>query len=406
MMNKRIILAILLLFVLGACSNKPAETPAIEAPVDPATAVPTAAPTDLLLTPSVAPTSPPTAPTADASSVPIAWGPDNFPITVNPLTGQTVSNQALLERRPVAVKVQIFPRGQRPPWGVSLADIVYDYYNNFGLTRFHTIFYGTDAETVGPIRSARLLDQSLVEMYKSIFAFGSAEQRTYSKLFSSNIGERLVVEGDANCPPMCRLDPNGNNYLVTNSNELSNYVTQRGVSNTRQNLNGMTFNEMTPANGQQGQQATIRFSISAYNRWDYDPSSGRYLRAQDVQEANDIQSEAYEPMRDQLTGQQIATDNVAILFAAYDYAFGSRPGPNEVVQVNLMGSGPAVAFRNGQAFELTWNRPGEDYVLYLTFPDGTAYPYKPGNTWYEVVGKSSKISNLGNGAFRFDHSIP
>ena len=76
--------------------------------------------------------------------------------------------------------------------------IIFDYYQNFGLTRFHAIFYGSNAEQVGPVRSARLLDIDLVRMYQSVFAFGSAEQRTYSRLFNSDFAPRLVVEGNAN----------------------------------------------------------------------------------------------------------------------------------------------------------------------------------------------------------------
>lgn len=316
----------------------------------------------------------------------------------------------LLERRPLAVKIQMFPRGQRPPWGISLADIVFDYYQNFGLTRFHAIFYGQNAETVGPIRSARLLDLQLVNMYKTIFAFGSAEQRTYSKLFGAEFAPRLVVEGLAKCPPMCRVEPNSYNYLVTNTADLETYAEQQGVDNVRQNLDGMSFAAIPPANGQGGQQLFVRHSISAYNNWSYDPASGRYLRFQDTQEAYDLQSETYEPLIDRLNGQQIAADNVVVLIAIHKYAFGSQPGLNEVIDITLSGSGPAYAFRDGQAYQVTWNRPSTEAALFLTFPDGTQFPLKPGNTWFEVVGKSSKITtdtaSPPGGIWHFQHVIP
>jgi len=395
-MIKRLIHIALLLFVMSACiRNKP------EATTPPATEVATL-PSPLTETQVPSPLPP----TANPSSGPVSYGPDNFPANVDPLTAQQISNPTLLERRPLAVKVQIFPRGQRPPWGVSMADLVYDYYQNFGLTRFHTIFYGNDAEIVGPIRSARLLDIDLVYMHKSIFAFGSAEQRTYSRLFNKEFANRLVVEGYANCPPMCRVDPNGYNYLVANTSELSKYVTQKGVDNVRQNLNGMTFNAIIPPGGQQGQQLSIRYSISAYLRWDYDQASGRYLRFQDTQEAQDLQSEGYEALTDRLTGQQLTADNVVVLVVPHQYAFNSHPGPNEVVDILLSGSGPAYAFRDGQVFVATWNRAVQDAVLFLSLPDGTSYPFKPGNTWYQIVGQSSKIQNDVAGVWRFQFWIP
>ncbi len=334
------------------------------------------------------------------------YGPADFPAGIDPLTGKPAVDAAMLERRPVAVKIQMFPRGQRPPWGISQADIVYDYYQNFGLTRLHALFYGQNAETVGPIRSARLLDIDLVSMYNSIFAFGSAEQRTYSRLFSKDFSTRLVVEGGASCPPMCRVEPDSYNYLVANTAELSKYISGKGVDNARPNLDGMSFASALPSGGQPMQQISVRYSISSYARWDYDPASGRYLRSQDVQEAFDSASEVYEPLVDRANNQQIAADNVVILFASHQYTFNTHPGPNEVVEIQLNGSGDGYAFRDGQVYQVTWNRPGTNTPVFLSLPDGTRYAFKPGTTWFQVVGRTTKIENSVAGVIRFVNGIP
>jgi hypothetical protein len=336
----------------------------------------------------------------------VIYGPTGFPADVDPLTGIQVSEVENLERRPLAIKVQIFPRNQRPAWGVSQADIVYDYYQNTGLTRFHALFLGQNAEIVGPIRSARLLDIELVEMYKSIMAFGGAEVRTRNRLYSQEFASRLVTEGSSNCPPLCRVDPSGFNYLVADTQELSNLADTKGIPNERQNLDGMSFNSVTPADGQSGIQVYARYSISAYLRWDFDPSTGRYLRFQDAQEANDLQSEAYAPFLDRTTEQQVAADNVVVIFVPHQYAFNSRPGANEVMEILLSGSGPAYAYRDGLVYQVNWNRPATDSVLFLTFQDGTAYSFKPGTTWIEVLGQSSKTESLPDGVWRFEMRIP
>ncbi len=392
--------SVLTLVTLG-CALFTLPLPASPTPVPTATAQPTET-----LPPSPSPTVEATQNTTPTwNPTPAAYGPSDFPPYVSPLSGKEVADPQLLERRPLAVKVQMFPRSQRPPWGISQAEIVFDYYQNFGLTRFHAIFYGREAEMVGPIRSARLLDIELVRMYKSIFAFGSAERRTYSRLFSQEFAPRLVVEGLATCPPLCRIDPNGNNYLVTNTRELSAFATSKGVDNIRQNLDGMRFESVTPSGGESAPQVYVRFSISAYVRWDYDPASGRYLRWQDTQEAPDLASEAYAPLIDGLSGQQIAAENVVVLIVPHQFVFNSRPGPNEVVGIDLNGSGVAYAFRDGQVFQVLWQRPQKDSVLFLTWPDGSLFPYKPGVTWYEVIGKSSQIK-VESGVWRFQHFIP
>jgi Protein of unknown function (DUF3048) N-terminal domain/Protein of unknown function (DUF3048) C-terminal domain len=401
-MSKYLIVATLLALALSACnaaSPIPQGTPSQGAPE--ATATSTSQPPTLTpLPPTETPTPTGTStPTATATLPPQDYGPDNFPPNVNPLTGLPVANPALLERRPIAVKVQIFPRGQRPPWGLSLADIVYDYYQNNGLTRFHVIFYGNDAQQVGPVRSARYFDDNLIRMYKEIFAFGGADQRVLNRLFYADYANRLVVEGSSTCPALCRIDPNGFNFLIANTAEIGKYAAGKGVDNVRQNLNGMTFKYQPPANGKAGTQVFNRYSISAYDRWDYDPVSGRYLRFQDTQEDTGI-GEAYAPLMDRLTNQQIAAANVVIILAPHTQQTAT------LVDIALNGSGTAYAFRDGQMYEVKWNRPKPDSVLYLTYPNGTPYPFKSGNTWYQVMGQSTKLQETTPGVWRFENRLP
>ncbi|MBN1147585.1 MAG: DUF3048 domain-containing protein [Anaerolineales bacterium] len=395
--------------ILAACTPQPTPASSVAAtssapptettePNDPPPSPASA--TDTAIPPSDSPV-PPAAPT------PVAYGPHNFPANVDPLTGQIVGDKTVLERRPLAIKIQIFPRGQRPVWGASKADIIYDFYQNSGMTRWHAIFLGQDAETVGPVRSARLVDIDLIRMYKSIFAFGGAETRTRNKLFSAEFAYRLVVEGGANkCPPMCRVDPNGYNYLVTNTTELSNYAAREGIDNERQNLEGMSFSELPADGAARGEQIFARYSASSYNRWDFNPATGRYLRYQDTVEAPSPEQEVYDVFIDRLTQTQIETDNVVFLVMPHQYAFGTHPGNSEVINMRFEGSGKAYAFREGRVYEVTWNRPDPASVLFLTFPDGRPYPFKPGQTWFQIIGQSSTVEQPGEGIWRFQFQIP
>jgi hypothetical protein len=399
------VLCILIVLLFSGCTPPTTPKPSVEAITSqPNQTEPSS------LTESPAPPTDTPAPTAEtqdppAERTPLAYGPDQFPANVDPLTGQILGDAAILERRPVATKIQIFPRGQRPTWGLNDADIVFDFYQNNGLTRLHAIFYGQDAATVGPIRSARLLDVDLIKMYKSIFAFGGAEYRTRTRLFNADFADRLVVEGYNMCPPLCRVDPNGYNYLVANTAELSKYADQKGIDNSRQNLDGMSFSEIAP-DGTQASQVYVRFSISAYGRWDYDLANNRYLRFQDTSEAYDVASEVYDAFTDRDTGAQITADNVVVLVVPHQFAFGTSPGPGEVVDMRLNGSGKAYAFRDGRVYQVAWNRPENTSVISLAFPDGRLYPLKPGNTWFELIGQSSKVEQPSQDVWRFTFQIP
>jgi hypothetical protein len=347
--------------------------------------------------------------TPTVTSTPVTLGPENYPAGVNPLTGLVVANPQLLERRPIAVKVNIVPRtSNRPPWGLSFADIVYDYYHNDGYSRFHAIFYGQDAELVGPIRSGRLLDSDLIRMYQSIFAYGSADSRINQRFFNAEYAYRLILEGaTVKCPPsaatpLCRFDPGGSDHLLGSTAALSQFATDRKVDNTKQNLNGMSFSTGTPLNGTAGSQLYVRYSGDNYARWDYDPASGKYLRFQD-DVYDQGQGESYAPLLDRLNDQPISAANVIVILVPHTY-FTQPPG--EIVEILLSGTGKAYAFRDGQMYEVTWNRPGNNSVLYLTFADGTRYNFKPGNTWIQVLSTTSLVTPKEAGVWRFDFHFP
>jgi hypothetical protein len=329
------------------------------------------------------------------------YGPQDFPPDINPLTGLQVTDLSLLERRPVIIKVSNLPRGNRPQWGLSLADIVYEYYTEEGSTRFAAVFHGQDTEQAGPIRSARLFDTHLIRMYKAVFAFGSADERVRTRLYSSGFSERLVLEWQAGCPALCIFEPQGARHLLGNTRELSAYLTRRGVPNGRQNLDGSFFQTQAPEGGQLAPQVFIRYSAAIYNRWDYDPASGRYLRFSDTQNDLSGNNEVYAQLTDRVNGRQLAADNVVVLFIQHDY-FLRQP---EIIDILATGSGKAYAFRDGQMYTLRWERQIPDTPFLLKTEDGGPFPLKPGATWFQVLGAASDLRQVDTG-FRFHFRIP
>ncbi len=414
-MVKKSILTIILIIGLSACSKPTQELKDTSIPTRVLTTrVPTSTNT-ITPTGTKSPTRTRT-PTKRPSATPTSifpsegFGPEEYPENVNPLTGLYIENPAILERRPISVKVNIIPRYNRPPWGLGLADIVYDYYHNNGYTRFHAIYYGNDAELVGPIRSGRFPDDQLIQMYKSIFVYGSADPIINSRFFWASYYDRLVLERGETilCPPQptnpfCRYDPNGYNFLLTGTEEVHSYVADRDFTDERQDLAGMYFRDKPPKGGTPGLVVTTHYSLDTYNQWIYDPQSGKYLRYQDNLFLGEGQEEEFVPLIDRLTEQQISAQNVVILFVPHEYF---RKPPNEIIDIKFTVTGPAYAFRDGLMYELTWNRPANESVLSLMDNQGNPFPFKHGNTWFQVVGNYSEISQEDKAAWRFEHRFP
>jgi hypothetical protein len=333
------------------------------------------------------------------------YGPAGFPAEINPLTGLHVSDPGLLDRRPMVIKITNFPRSVRPQWGLTLADHIYEYYLEDELTRFIAIFYGQDAERVGPIRSGRPFDEHIVRMYKGFFAFAFADDRLIELWEDSDITPFLVIERPGNCPPMCRIGSQDNyNSLFTDTKLLDEYVDNRAVGNQRQDLNGLRFerSSLITMGGGDGSRVEIRYSPSSYHFWEYQPDTLRYYRWQDTDRTT-AGGETYEPLFDSLTAQQVYADNLIVLFAPLAYFFKSNS--TEIYDIQLINSGKGYALREGKIFDILWRRPSREGLIWLTFPNGSPFPLKPGNVWFEVLSDISPHLVSGP-TWKFQFEIP
>jgi hypothetical protein len=420
-MKRHLILFATILILLVGCGRAAQPTPPT------ATLPPTTAPTSTL-TPllSASPTAtrvPALTATPSATPTPVyppaGRGPTGFAQEVNPLTGLEVGDPTMLERRPVMIKVENLPRAHRPQWGLSIADLVYEYYTEFGATRFAAVFYGADAERVGPIRSGRFFDSNVVQMYKAVFVYGSAYPAVHSRFVNSNFAARLILETNQSCPALCRFDPNGQNLLVSNTTAMNDYLALRQVDNTRPNLDGMFFKMQPPQGGEDASQVFLRYSGAIYNRWDYDPSAGSYLRFSEKE--NDISrtNEVYEQLTDRLTDEPIAKQNIVTICVPHEY-FVKRDDA-EVLDIIMDskvasyvgcdgqtyqgGTGAGYIARDGKMYKVKWQRTSADAVLTLVDEDGAPFPFKPGQTWFEVIGASSRVAAEEDGAWRFTHGM-
>jgi len=344
----------------------------------------------------------PTTTTHSPDNYPIeGYGPNRFPPNINPLTGLLVPDITFLDRRPISVKVSNYPRGIRPQWGLSFADHVFEYYHEAGLTRFNAIFYSKDVPQIGPIRSGRLSDEDIVELYKAFFAFASADIRVRNVFYNSSFSDRLASLTEYPCPPttkhpLCRVEKETWNHLVTKTDNLHEYFDEKGIQNGRQNLDGLVFTQEFPPNGFPGDNIVVRFSHSSYHQWEYDPESGKYSRLQDSAMANQNQ-EVFETMEDRLNGLPITSANVFVLLADYHY-FSVDP---EIVFIDFHSGGAGFGFRDGYAYPISWERSAESDFINLSNKDGNSFNLKPGNSWFIIIGSASLVEEEPNWNFQF-----
>jgi len=192
-----------------------------------------------------------------------------LPKDLNPLTGLPPSDPALMNRRPLAIKVANFPRYNRPQAGLTLADNIYEYYIEGGLTRFIAVFYGNNSEWVGPVRSGRYFDEHIQRMYHAYLVFKFADPRVESHLeTTSDVAPFLVVPSIGSCPPFSLkpdrdIEAYNNSYF--NTTLWENCVNQNGLENERQAIRNGFFSETVLLSGLRGTQISTYYSPDSYN---------------------------------------------------------------------------------------------------------------------------------------------
>jgi hypothetical protein len=99
----------------------------------------------------------------------------------------------------------------------------------------------------------------------------------------------------------------------------------------------------------------------------------------------------------------VSADNVVVLFVPHEYFVNTLT--TEIVKIHLVGEGPALLFRDGFAYPATWRRPEEQGVLGLRSPDGETLAFRPGVTFFQVVGETTAFRQ-SEGAWQFEFAIP
>ncbi len=352
----------------------PSNTPtATFTPTDTATPTATSTPSD---TPT-ATFTPSNTPTPTATPI----GPFSYPEGINPLTGLPYPNAEAMARRPLVVKVSNWPPVVRPQSGLSFADIVFEYEAEGGVTRFAAIFRSQSADHVGSVRSGRLIDLELVQMFRALFAYSGSSDPIRQMILNADWRWRAFSPhlGD-NSPLFDRFPREGlpfEHTLFANLDEIWAAADARQV-NAGMLVRGLAFREEPIDGGVPANQVFVDWWGETDTTWQHNANDGMYYRWN-----------SGVPHIDALTGEQIRANNVVVLGVPH----AERPDLFESeskaysLEIQIWDSGQAYILRDGLVYQGWWQRRGRDETagLQLTWGNNDPIPLHPGTTWFEVV---------------------
>ena len=320
-------------------------------------------------------------PEATETAAPKPTEPVDSGRALNPLTGLPVEDASGLCTPPLLVAVSNFPPSARPQSGLSAASHVWETFIGEGMTRFLAVFYGdyrTDLEeiidnrlaqggeggfVIGPVRSGRVVFEDIKTLFpKGILITAGASQTVMQEL--------------SNRSSVYAQNPDDINSAGVDTEDLP---AASGCVAEPDMYGDLTFAEELPQDGSNADFVRIVYNLFNQVGWEYDPDRGAYLRYQDQADG----SGELVPAVEGLTGEQLAFENVLVLWAQHRFVTPT------IIEMELVyvRDRYGLLLRDGRVHEIRWSTPGGRLMVHDE--SGAPIALKPGSTFFEVVSYQS-----------------
>lgn len=286
-----------------------------------------------------------------------------------PLTGRPLANPAQADHPALAVKIDNVQPNSRPQIGLNQADIVYEERVEGAVTRFMAVFHSSDAQPVGPIRSARTSDIGLFSPFgRPLFAWSGA-----NPTFAARVRAASIVDVGYQAAPSHyhrTRDRRAPHNLMLNSVHEMWAIPGATVPKPI-----FTYRKPgTPVPGQPIKGVHIVFATGAGSApVDYRWNGKGWARSQSGTPHVDA------------AGQQVAPENVIISFTPYANTGIADMFGNPVREARTTGKGDAWVLTGGKRILAHWVKPTlANHAQYLDGA-GRPIPLTPGRTWVALA---------------------
>jgi hypothetical protein len=271
--------------------------------------------------------------------------------------------------RPVlAVKIDN-QRNGRPQWGLEGADVIFEE-NVEGVTRFIAVFHSRQPDTIGPVRSARSSDLSILASMNRPLLGWSGGNPGITAAVRDAVAAGVLVDlsalrsGSSGCyrRDSSRRAPHN---LVLDPACARNRGTDAGPARIPWliDANWVPVSPTAPDDTFAVTMDGVRVS------WTWDAPTGLYLRSQDGSPHLAA------------SGARIAASNVVELRVPHAPSVIDARSPEAIT----VGSGYGTLHRDGVAIPITWWRSGPyEAFTFIVLADGTAAALDVGSTFVEL----------------------
>lgn len=282
----------------------------------------------------------------------------------------------LIDRRVVAVKIDNHPDA-RPHSNLHVADAVYEVLVEGGLTRFIALFHQSDTTYLGPVRSGRPTDASLVMPLNGPFQISGA-QSWVRRLFSAADLYMVYDTGATTFRARSRVAPHN---LYTSTELIRDYADSRDWPDEPP-LPLFPYANDAPEPAEEATSIVFQFSDHAASTWVWDGE--QYLHSYGTEPHITIDTDLVE--------QQVSTDMIVAVEAGRYTAWDPAGRGQELPSLRTTGEWPAHIFYDGGVVHATWFRETEADPVTLFDENGEEITIPPGRVWIEVFPDDQPIS--------------
>lgn len=297
---------------------------------------------------------------------------------VHPLTGVVQTGSPSWEDRPVlAIKIGNAP-SERPQAGLDKADLTYEEIVEGGSTRFMAIFSTNDAGRVGPVRSARKVDPTLLSPLNALFGYSGGAPSTIRVLAAASGFTDVGVDKASSA---YHRDSNRRSpyNLYTSTTEL---WSGRSGSLPRPQFSFLKASQAA-GTGSQEVAKDIGFSFAGTGapiQYVYDATTGAYKR---LLGDSPQMAEGSAPLEYR---------NVVVQYVRLSAGYSIDKAGYRTHDIATTGSGELIVFRGGKVFRGTWKRDSSSEPTTFADAQGRVIPLAQGNTMIELLPQGRPVA--------------
>ncbi|NLV36963.1 MAG: DUF3048 domain-containing protein [Clostridiaceae bacterium] len=281
--------------------------------------------------------------------------------------------------RPMAVMIDNEGTRVLPQGGLDKAQIVYEIIVEGGLTRLMPVFWGTEPEMIGPVRSARdyFLDYSMEFDAIYVHFGGSPQAGKDIKKYKINEIDGLYLGPDV----FWDLTKDRGNWQdsYTSMEKLKAYAQKKKFSETPQAQFPFTYNQKDEALGAGKDASVITLKYpSMTSKYEYDSTTGLYKRFRYGKEH-----------MERVTEKQFTAKNIIVQYVPNYDIKGDSAGRQSMTTT---GSGKGYFITGGKVIDLKWSKESRTAQTKYTDDTGNPITLNRGQTWIQIMPMAAKVT--------------